>query len=47
MKVRAAVCHGIGEPLSLETVELVPPAAGEVLIEIKASGLCHSDYHHP
>ncbi|MCC7182826.1 MAG: alcohol dehydrogenase catalytic domain-containing protein, partial [Rhodocyclaceae bacterium] len=42
---RAAVCHGIGEPLRLETVELVPPAAGEVLIKIKASGLCHSDYH--
>ncbi len=45
MKVRAAVCHGIGEPLRLETVQLAPPAAGEVLIEIKASGLCHSDYH--
>ncbi len=45
LNVRAAVCHGIGEPLRLETVQLVPPAAGEVLIEIKASGLCHSDYH--
>lgn len=45
MKVRAAVCHGVGEPLRLETVDLAPPAAGEVLIEIKASGLCHSDYH--
>lgn len=45
LDVRAAVSHGIGEPLRLETVQLVPPAAGEVLIEIKASGLCHSDYH--
>ena len=45
LNVRAAVCHGIGEPLRLETVRLAPPAAGEVLIEIKASGLCHSDYH--
>ncbi|MBV6416027.1 MAG: S-(hydroxymethyl)glutathione dehydrogenase [Steroidobacteraceae bacterium] len=45
LNVRAAVCHGVGEPLRLETVQLAPPAADEVLIEIKASGLCHSDYH--
>ncbi|WOK37508.1 alcohol dehydrogenase catalytic domain-containing protein [Sphingomonas sp. C3-2] len=46
LSVRAAVCHGIGKPLSVETVRLRPPGPGEVLVEIKASGLCHSDYHH-
>jgi S-(hydroxymethyl)glutathione dehydrogenase/alcohol dehydrogenase len=43
VKVRAAVAHGPGKPLSLETVELAGPRAGEVLIEIKASGVCHTD----
>lgn len=41
--VRAAVAHRPGQPLSLETLQLEGPRAGEVLIEIKASGLCHSD----
>lgn len=45
LNVRAAVCHAAGEPLRLETVQLQPPGPGEVLVEIKASGLCHSDYH--
>ena len=45
LDVRAAVCHAVGEPLRLETVQLQPPGPGEVLVEIKASGLCHSDYH--
>lgn len=42
---RAAVCHAPGQPLSFETVQLRRPGPGEVLVEIKASGLCHSDYH--
>ena len=33
------------EPLSIETVELDPPHAGEVLVEIKATGICHTDYY--
>src|SRR5271163_2623521 len=43
MKVRAAVAREAGQPLSLETVELEGPRAGEVLVEIKATGICHTD----
>jgi S-(hydroxymethyl)glutathione dehydrogenase/alcohol dehydrogenase len=43
--IRAAVCNGVGTPLTIETLQLSGPGPGEVLIEIKASGLCHSDYH--
>src|SRR3954468_22485107 len=43
MKVRAAVALAPGKPLSLETVELAGPRAGEVMIELKATGVCHTD----
>jgi S-(hydroxymethyl)glutathione dehydrogenase/alcohol dehydrogenase len=43
MKVKAAVAFGAGKPLSIETVDLEAPKAGEVLIEIKATGVCHTD----
>jgi S-(hydroxymethyl)glutathione dehydrogenase/alcohol dehydrogenase len=43
MKVRAAVAHKAGAPLSIETVDLAGPKAGEVLVEIKATGICHTD----
>ena len=43
MQVRAAVAHRAGAPLSIETVELEGPRAGEVLVEIKATGICHTD----
>ncbi|MCX7169811.1 MAG: S-(hydroxymethyl)glutathione dehydrogenase/class III alcohol dehydrogenase [Proteobacteria bacterium] len=43
MKVKAAVAHKAGAPLSIETVDLDGPRAGEVLVEIKASGVCHTD----
>ncbi|MSQ60944.1 MAG: S-(hydroxymethyl)glutathione dehydrogenase/class III alcohol dehydrogenase [Betaproteobacteria bacterium] len=43
MDVRAAVAHKAGAPLSLETVQLDGPRAGEVLVEIKATGICHTD----
>jgi S-(hydroxymethyl)glutathione dehydrogenase/alcohol dehydrogenase len=43
MKIRAAVAHKAGAPLSIETVELDGPKAGEVLVEIKATGVCHTD----
>jgi len=43
VKVRAAVARCAGEPLSVETVDLEGPRAGEVLVEIKASGVCHTD----
>src|SRR5512136_59129 len=43
MKTRAAVCHQAGQPLVIETVDLDGPRAGEVLVEIKATGICHTD----
>jgi S-(hydroxymethyl)glutathione dehydrogenase/alcohol dehydrogenase len=43
MQVRAAVAHRAGAPLSIETVELEGPKTGEVLVEIKATGICHTD----
>jgi S-(hydroxymethyl)glutathione dehydrogenase/alcohol dehydrogenase len=43
MDVRAAVAHEAGAPLVIETVQLDGPKAGEVLVEIKATGICHTD----
>jgi len=43
MDVRAAVAHAAGQPLEIETVQLDGPKAGEVLIEVKATGICHTD----
>jgi S-(hydroxymethyl)glutathione dehydrogenase/alcohol dehydrogenase len=43
MDVKAAVAWQAGQPLSLETVQLEGPRAGEVLVEIKATGVCHTD----
>jgi len=43
MQTRAAVAWKAGNPLTIETVELEGPRAGEVLVEIKATGVCHTD----
>src|SRR5690554_445037 len=43
MDVRAAVAFEAGKPLEIETVQLEGPKAGEVLVEIKATGICHTD----
>ena len=43
MKVKAAVASKAGAPLSIETVDLDGPRAGEVLVEIRATGICHTD----
>ncbi len=43
METRAAVAHQAGKPLTIETVHLDGPKAGEVLVEIKATGICHTD----
>ena len=43
MKTRAAVAREAGKPLSLETIDLDGPREGEVLVEIKATGICHTD----
>src|SRR5258708_19843516 len=44
MKTRAAVAWGPGRPLRIEEVELEGPKAGEVLVEVKATGICHTDH---
>ncbi len=43
MKTEAAVLYGKDEPFRLEQVELAPPKSGEVLVEVAASGICHTD----
>jgi S-(hydroxymethyl)glutathione dehydrogenase/alcohol dehydrogenase len=43
MKVKAAIAHQAGAPLTVETVDLEGPHAGEVLVELKATGICHTD----
>lgn len=42
--MKAAVCRSRGEPVRVEDVELERPRAGEVLVRLAASGVCHSDY---
>jgi len=44
MKTRAAVAWEAGKPLTIETVDLEGPKAGEVLVEVKATGICHTDW---
>jgi S-(hydroxymethyl)glutathione dehydrogenase/alcohol dehydrogenase len=44
MKVKAAVAYKADAPLSIEEVELEGPRAGEVLVEVRATGICHTDY---
>ncbi|MDH3689961.1 MAG: S-(hydroxymethyl)glutathione dehydrogenase/class III alcohol dehydrogenase [Gammaproteobacteria bacterium] len=43
MDSKAAVAHAAGQPLSIEQVHLDGPKAGEILVEIKATGICHTD----
>jgi hypothetical protein len=43
MDIRAAMARAVDQPLSIETVQLEGPKEGEVLIEIKATGVCHTD----
>jgi S-(hydroxymethyl)glutathione dehydrogenase/alcohol dehydrogenase len=43
MKSRAAIARAPGKILSLETVDIAGPKAGEVMVEIKATGICHTD----
>lgn len=44
MKVKAAVALEAGKPLSIEEVDVAGPKAGEVMVEIKATGICHTDH---
>ena len=43
MKVRAALATAAGKPLTIEEVDLEGPKSGEVLVEVKATGICHTD----
>src|SRR5690625_6841280 len=43
IKSRVAVAWGPGQPLSIEEVDVMPPNAGEVLVRIVATGVCHTD----
>jgi S-(hydroxymethyl)glutathione dehydrogenase/alcohol dehydrogenase len=43
MKTKAAIAYAAGKPLEIATVDLEGPRAGEVLVEIKATGVCHTD----
>jgi NDMA-dependent alcohol dehydrogenase len=45
VKIKAALITAPQQPIRIETLELDPPRAGEVLVQIKACGVCHSDYH--
>ena len=45
MKTKAAVAWKSGAPLTIEEVDLAAPGAGEVLVEVKATGICHTDYY--
>ena len=45
MNITAAILRTQGTPLTVERVQLDPPNDGEVLVEVKAAGVCHSDLH--
>lgn len=45
MKIKAAVLHETGAPFEVRTLDLEGPRRGEVLVEIAAAGVCHSDWH--
>jgi alcohol dehydrogenase (nicotinoprotein) len=45
MQMKAAVLSGVRQKLTVETVTLDPPHAGEVLVQLVATGVCHSDVH--
>ncbi|MEK6234708.1 MAG: alcohol dehydrogenase catalytic domain-containing protein, partial [Planctomycetales bacterium] len=45
MKIRAAVFEQPNQPFRVETLDLEPPRAGEVLVKVLAAGVCRSDWH--
>jgi S-(hydroxymethyl)glutathione dehydrogenase/alcohol dehydrogenase len=45
MQIHAAILWEQGQPLSVEDAELLPPGPNDVLVEVKAAGVCHSDLH--
>lgn len=45
MKTSAAIAWKAGQPLTIEQVDLAGPKSGEVMVEMKATGICHTDYY--
>ncbi|MSX22730.1 MAG: NDMA-dependent alcohol dehydrogenase [Actinobacteria bacterium] len=45
MKSKAAICHGAGTDWKVEEIDIDPPKVGEVLVQWKYAGMCHSDEH--
>ena len=45
MQIRAAIQWEVAQPLVVQDAELAPPGSGEVLVEMQAAGVCHSDLH--
>jgi S-(hydroxymethyl)glutathione dehydrogenase / alcohol dehydrogenase len=45
-RIKAAVCHEFGTPLTVEDVDLRAPEAGEVEVQLQACAICHSDIHY-
>ncbi len=45
MEIRAAVLYGAHQPFTIENLDLQPPQEGEVLVKVRAVGVCHSDWH--
>jgi len=45
MKMRAAVLEEFGKPLVVQELDLAPPKQGEVLVKLKACGVCHTDLY--
>lgn len=45
-EVRGVVAHAKGEPVSIETILVPDPGPGEVLIDVQACGVCHTDLHY-
>jgi S-(hydroxymethyl)mycothiol dehydrogenase len=45
-QVRAVVARAVGEPVSIETIEVPDPGPGEALIAVQACGVCHTDLHY-
>ncbi|CAN5505168.1 zinc-dependent alcohol dehydrogenase family protein [soil metagenome] len=43
--MKAAICYTYGDPLVVEDIELAPPKAGEVRVQLAAAAICHSDVH--
>jgi len=45
MHMKAAVCYALGQPLVVEEIAIDPPQHGEILVRLRAAGICHSDVH--